>query len=732
MSRKEIDNSISSVLQQIIVGVLHFILLVTPLYFRFVTEELFEFNKLILVYGATTIVATLWIVRMILEKRVIWKHSKFHIPIAIFILSQLVSTLFTIDIRTSLLGYYGRFHGGLLSLLSYAVLYAVLVSTVTVSDALKLLKTTFLGAFLVAVYAILEHFGHSVSCLVLSQGAEFNTACWVQQVQERVFASFGQPNWLAAYCITLIPVGWYLSSSPKNSRVEKMFYLLVTTLLTIATIYTKSRSGFLGLLVGLGGLLFGLGILFLKNKKEFHSIFSIKILGILLALFIAISAILGTPFSTSIVRSEPLQMGMQEDALPNPDRLSVGGTDSGEIRRIVWEGSIDVWKRYPLFGSGVETFAYSYYRDRPEAHNIVSEWDFLYNKAHNELLNFLATTGIFGVTAYIMMLGTFALSVFFMVFNPSSQSKFLSFSKKISLSDTALMLSLVAGIAAQSASNFFGFSTVMITVLLYMYFGLIVLLNSKYSKENQGFTEKSAPFTRLVLVQKIALVICIVISASVLLQIYRYWLADVSYANAKSLGRNGEIDASYDQIQSAILLQPNEPLYYDEMAATLAPLSVDLASVSEATAAAEVAASAVLASDIALAMNPHHLNFYKSRAQILITLSQLDPSLLKSANEVLSTAIEKAPTDAKLYYNRGMVLLSLNQETDAQHSFEKAVELKPNYIDARFELGKIYESQLNFSAAKTQYEFILKNLTPDNPPVQERFDALLEAESEGE
>src|SRR5262249_769402 len=44
-------------------------------------------------------------------------------------------------------------------------------------------------------------------------------------------------------------------------------------------------------------------------------------------------------------------------------------TDSGDIRKFVWKGAIDAWKSSPLFGTGVETFAFAYYKFRPAGHN---------------------------------------------------------------------------------------------------------------------------------------------------------------------------------------------------------------------------------------------------------------------------------------------------------------------------------------------------------------------------
>jgi len=87
--------------------------------------------------------------------------------------------------------------------------------------------------------------------------------------------------------------------------------------------------------------------------------------------------------------------------------LESGGTESGTIRKIVWTGALRIWQANPknfLIGTGPETFAQAYYQYRPLEHNQTSEWELLYNKAHNEFLNYLVTTGILGLGSYIVLL----------------------------------------------------------------------------------------------------------------------------------------------------------------------------------------------------------------------------------------------------------------------------------------------------------------------------------------
>src|SRR5690242_10893233 len=176
--------------------------------------------------------------------------------------------------------------------------------------------------------------------------------------------------------------------------------------------------------------------------------------------------VFGTPFSPSL--QQYLHRYSQTPPVETPtvqpsggNSLEVGGTDSGDIRKIVWQGALAVWEQNPVFGSGVETFAYSYYQVRPIAHNMVSEWDFLYNKAHNEFLNYLATTGLFGLGTYLIL----QTAIGILLLKPLFQKKNIpELSEHIYLG-----LGFVSGVAALHVSNFFGFSTVMVSVLLFLF-----------------------------------------------------------------------------------------------------------------------------------------------------------------------------------------------------------------------------------------------------------------------
>jgi len=96
----------------------HALLLTLPFVFTWSNSELFEFNKMLAVYGFTVVIGSLWLARMIREKRFIWRQDPIALLVLIFLTGQAVATLFSIHFRTSIFGFYSRLNGGFLSSLS--------------------------------------------------------------------------------------------------------------------------------------------------------------------------------------------------------------------------------------------------------------------------------------------------------------------------------------------------------------------------------------------------------------------------------------------------------------------------------------------------------------------------------------------------------------------------------------------------------------------------------------
>ncbi len=691
-------------------------LFLIPFAWTAATDELFEFNKMILTYFFTIIIVMVWLWRMIQEKRFIFRKTPFFWFFLAFLVSQILSTIFSIDPHTSIYGYYSRFHGGLLSTITYLALFFTAVSNFSKEDLKPLLQSLLLGSLGATLYAIPEHFGLSPSCVIIRN--EWSTNCWAENTNplHRIFGTFGQPNWLAAYLLMTWPLAiWWISKQWKSIQHEKSnFAPLIWPFLTfffslLAILYTGSRSGFLGILTIIVIYNAGNVLIWRHNIKTTKKISFTDWYAIPHWLFLvtAITFLLvGTPLSPSlgemIQRSTsgpaPTPVTVQQTPPPTGTVLENGGTDSGKIREIVWKGAIQIWRRYPVFGSGVETFAYSYYLDRPAEHNFVSEWDFLYNKAHNEFLNILATTGIVGLAAYFSLLGSFVVYCF------------RSFQKqKLSDSQQLFQVSLLAGYAGLALSNFFGFSTVMVGILFFLWPALAFLVNEpvptleKKAHSSAFFTNETQWFQAATVGM---------IGFLLLLNVIGMWTNDRLFSQAKqSLALGYGLDA-YQQFSTLTKRAPQQAEYWEQQALTLSQLAYSAQATQNATAAATLTQEAVESINQATQKNPVHLNIWKSRARVFLWLAGIDPHYYDSAKSALETAHRLAPTDPKILYNLALVYESLDQPDKARELYTQSINLKPNYEQARKSYAELLTKQQAYSEAIEQYRYINDVLKP--------------------
>lgn len=720
-------------LHTIQIWLLYILVFCTPFIFTWVNEELFEFNKMLVVYGVTTLLVATYFTKIILHQTWSWKHTWFDGALGLFLGSQLLATLFSIHQPTSIWGYYTRFHGGLASWVAYSAILLVAVQSMSMSEFKRLLKVSLLSAMLVSVYAIGEHFGISVSCLMIT--GEANVACWQQDVQLRVFASFGQPNWLAAYLLLHIPLAQYFGlekllgrktaavlnekksqTSPAITRVTAWWlnapawlWAGVDILLLFALLATKSRSGLLGLAVALAVQLPIFGWIWFRKRSR---ALGIKI-GVFAITIATLVMLVGLPSDWWQPDVHPSNEAEQTETAPVLVQ-DQGGTNSGAIRLIVWQGALEVWQKHWLLGTGPETFAYSYYQHRPEAHNTVSEWDFLYNKAHNEILHVLAGSGSIGLLGFIAPWFVATLLVLRSCWQYWRLSPKTSVTKRDDIGwHVTLQATFLGSVGGLFVSNFFGFSTVMVTVIQFLLFAGIAIsirkmntLMSNLDKTTQ--TQKKAKENIHIAgtLQLICFGLIWLTAWFIIIKIGLFWLADRNLARAKAYASQGFYAAAVEIMQFNEIFFPLEAVYHERLSLDVARLAIISANSGDMESALGYAQQAILHSQQSLALNPAHLNFYKTQARVYSLIGQLDASYLDGAIATLDQAQNLAPTDPKLIYNTGLLYLQQGKTQEAENFFQQAVAMKPDYAHARNYLGQVYEATQQYDLALEQYQYI--------------------------
>lgn len=747
------------------------------------TSELFEFNKLWVTFILTIIIGAAWFTKMIVRKEFKLQRTPLDIPIALFLVSEIISTFISLDTHVSIWGYYSRFNGGLLSILSYVFLYYAYVSNlrdeekdekekdgydiikksyfyiggialfivgILISSQIKttteagvpyqmlatlvtglasfalimkaapkgILKRTLFAilssAAIVVLWGLPSHFGYDPTCLLFR--GTLDVSCWTSAFQPkvRIFSTLGQPDWMAAYLAALLPILMMLMLNfVKGKEIFNRKVILSTNFLGaavyfvffyltfLALMYTGSKSAIIAIFLAFVSFFAFYAWYFIRPRFEkgkslsnglkmsLLMIFSICLIGF----FAGFPA--GFPFghlnnytwdSIRAHFSKPVATKTVAAPTPTPPPAvaagELGGTDSGIIRYYVWKGAIDIWQHYPIFGTGVETYAFAYYMFRPRGHNMTSEWQYLYNKAHNEFLNYLATTGTVGIVTYLLMIGAFlfvSLRYLYKKRGKYSQNDFIVYS-------------ILVGYGTILVTNFGGFSVVITNIFFYM-FPALLFIYAGLINYDKAYTFSISKNEHLLVAraQKISMGIIILIAAYFIYTLINYWQADRNYYYGFNYDQAQQFQKAYPFLKNAVDARPGEPVFQDEYAYNNAVLATYF--LAEETQkgvtqqqqqqyqqiAKQLIQTALDTDNKVITEHPNDVVFWKTRVRMFYVLSQVDPSYLPQALTAIKKAAQLAPTDPDVSYNLGVLYGQTGDFQDAIKTLQHTVYLKPDY-----------------------------------------------------
>jgi len=699
-----------------------------PLLLHPKTSEVFEFNKMMFTYAAVSLALAVATSKHLIYRTRPLTAFPLRWPWLFLISSQIICTIFSIDPHTSIWGFYSRFHGGLASTIAYFLIYYLIFDIARElpdqddrrdkfsplyhkPGLTRLLITSILSSsVLVAVYAVLEHFG-------------IDKTLWIQDVQNRVFSTLGQPNWLSAYLVALLPLGLFSAATATN-RFHRFSGFAYALLLYFSILFTKSRSGIGATFIIIVISLISLISLIILRRHPTSPKTPIFLTISLVSLISLITLIVGSPFTPALrslgqVGAKPIISNIAAQLNPPAPAKLVGGSDSMQIRQIVWSGAIELFRKHPLVGTGLETFGYSYYWVRPVSHNLLSEWDFLYNKAHNEYINYLATTGIVGTSAYLIFI----------------LSSLVLFLKSIR---SPLGLPLLLGYLSILITNYFGFSVVPVALFFYTFPALAYLAASSWkggpASSGDSFQVEAHQHPNFSTTNTILLCLVAFAALGAVSVIFIRWQADMNYNQGKNLATYRYILPALPYLEKAVAAYPQEYNFRAQLAETQAQIAAALddqikTATSSSPAQLEPAKRQLQAlinnslrnMDQAYRQNPYHLNLLKTKAKVEINLAFIDSKYYQDALATLIKANELAPTDPKITYNIGLIYDHLGQSDQASLAFQKALDLKPNYDQARVSYITLLQEQGKIEDAQAQ----LKLLLADYPEYKKQYEGTL-------
>jgi len=181
---------------------------------------------------------------------------------------------------------------------------------------------------------------------------------------------FGNPNDLAMNLVSFIPAGVVIAMSPRHSPRHRLIASVVVLGMLAATVFTKSRGGFLGLATAI----LVLAVLGRHIRRGFGTL-------------VMVATLLALPLMPSSFWE---RMGSIVDE--KVDRREFTG--SRESRRIVMEEGLTTFAEHPLTGVGAGQFK----NYNPPARR--ERW----RETHNAPLQVAAETGVIGIAIYLFLI----------------------------------------------------------------------------------------------------------------------------------------------------------------------------------------------------------------------------------------------------------------------------------------------------------------------------------------
>jgi tetratricopeptide (TPR) repeat protein len=243
-----------------------------------------------------------------------------------------------------------------------------------------------------------------------------------------------------------------------------------------------------------------------------------------------------------------------------------------------------------------------------------------------------------------------------------------------------------------------------------------------------GSVQKNTPASINIL-QWILIILTIIIAGNYILSLFRYWYADTIYALGYNLDRSYSFQQAFPLLQNAVKIEPNEPVYKDELAVNLATLAQIFYLQKDASTGAQLANEAINIDNQIITEHPNNIVYWKNRLRIFYSLAsgnqQNQAAYFTEALKAINKSSELAPTDARVWLNLGILVGQTNSLEKGVKILKKTIELKPDYQDAYHTLGEFYHQlalgeTIATTSATTQKEKIV------NPQMQQKAEQTME------
>lgn len=689
-------HNLSALINKATFSILVAVAVLTPLAFTSLTTEFYETPKLIILGVAVLLLLVLWSFSWVLQGKIIITRTPLDLPLILLLITILVSTFLSQSQYISIFGNFPRVHGSAISWVLYILLYFIAVSNIKgIVQARIITLAVLASSAIAAIIAMLSYAGLYLP-LTFARNMAFNPS--------------GSPFSIVALSLILFPIIYTHLIKPSKvlslpiALISSIIFGLVVILLGSLTTQIILTLTFL-VIIGL------------SNKKDVKTSLPFLIVPALICLLVLVLSHLPLAKQNPLKeKRETYAKSFQELQLPAPDS---------------WKVAISSFRDSPAFGSGPSTFLFNFTQYKSPSINLTQLWNFRFDTAYNEFFQILATLGALGFLAFIF----FVLSL-------------VKLSVKVLRHFDTFTASLALSVLIFITLLFFHVSTPVTLIIGIFLIGALIALNRTEGKVEEytlGITAaniKPNPDMRMVSGDILPILVFIPIFILTLVgfwQTYRIVSADIYHRLGLNAINQRGLQA-YDYLRAAENLNPVIDLYRSDMAQTNFLIANAIASAKAPNEASptgsltdqdkaniqQFLSQSINESRAAVAISPRSAQNWEVLASIYRQITGVAQNALEFSLDGYGRAISLDPYNPLLRLNIGGLYYSVRNYDMAIRFFDDAVNLKPDYANAYYNLSIALRDKGNLEEAQTIAEKTVQLLQTDtnNPDYQVAADYL--------
>jgi tetratricopeptide (TPR) repeat protein len=640
----ELKNSKEIFLEKLIRLTIYGGVILIPLFFIPLSAEFLEFSKVILFYILVILAIIFWLIKIYLTKQINWQIRFLDIPMLLFLLIYLFSSLWAIDSYNSFWGVNLNISNSFITILFLVFFYFLVSRFITKIKQIRVIFYSLITAiFLISLIKVLAIFN-------------FNLEFLIAAISINVF------YFLLILAVIISGLLFLIS----ENKIAKIFHLILTGFFLMIIFLIDNQ--YLLLLLAIVIFLFIFSLSFKSNY------FSNKLVIVLTLLLFLSVLILILPVSNFTGLISPQQFN-----LPSAFGWQITQTSLNENL---------------LLGVGPQNFIYSFYKYKPVDFNFTSYWQLGFEKNSNFILEILNNLGFLGLLLAIIFIFKIYKRLFD-YFRSINISDHLEYKKFL----------VIVGLGIIIASFIiWAFFVNFAFIILYLFFLFLSLAAAFLKKRALPNLLSNKNVINLFVYICLVIILIFVYSGTRILAAETY----MEKVLIRKYSSSQDFKQAKEYLQKVLKYNPDYYDYNLKLANLLINKNLFLESNKQEYDQLDLQESIRENLNSAIKKETKRIDYYIELKQNLELLGDLGIKALESEEVINKKLIELDPNNPELYidrallnFNKYLLIKSNNQDLankkiknllkKVKNDLEKSIELKNDFVLGYYNLGLYWQ-----------------------------------------